>query len=355
MEDTEKVKVSKKLILQEALEIRNFTKKNKKLPKYATINNSQFSPSQYCYVLAKQISKISLPNISKITVKEPSNSNGDNVEFNMDKADYIDLAKRVAKFIETNKQAPNYAKHKNYKIRFELYSYCFSKILSFYKENNYLPNYCLFNSKDLQNTQTTTTNTKKTTTTPTSNKQNTTKKTNCSNPYTSSPHPTKSGCNEMGQNTSYYCGVSAIHKTLRKFGITKYNQETLAKWAGTTTNGTDHLGIETCIAKVSKETRIKLTCKWYNFSELGFEKLAKTICQPNKDAIIHLYYRNKYGHYEVINQIDTKNNTLKILNSLGNKCDSSCYCGYVENRTFATEKQYINGISQKSVLIITKG
>lgn len=349
------MKVSKKLILQEAVEIRNFTKKNKKLPKYATISNSQFSQSQYCYVLAKQISKISLPTISKITVKEPSNSNGDNVEFNMDKVDYIDLANRVTKFIEINKQAPNYAKHKNYKIKFELYTYCFSKILSFYKENNYLPNYCLFDSKDLQNTQTTTTNTKKINSTSTSNNQNTPKKTNCSNPYTSSPHPTKQGCNEMGQNTNYFCGVSAIHKILRKFGITKYSQETLSKWAGTTSAGTDHKGIETCIAKVSKETGIKLTCQWYNFSELGFEKLANIICKQDKDVLVHLNYRLKYGHYEVINQIDTKDNTLKVLNSLGNKCAKGCFCGYVENRSFSTEKQYIAGISQKSILVVTKG
>ena len=348
------MKVSKRLIIQEAKEIKGFTDKNKKLPKYATIDNSQFSPSQYCYLLSKQISKMSLPTIKKVQVKEPSNPTGDNVDFKMLRVDYIDLAKRVSTYIENNRQAPNYAKYKDKKIEFKLYTYCFAKILSFYKENNYLPNYCTFNSKDIQYTATTTTNTKKTTTTPISTNKKTTKKNNCSNPYTSSPHPTKTGCNEMGQNTAYFCGVSAIHKTLRKFGITKYSQETLAKWAGTTTKGTDHKGIETCIAKVSKETGVKLSCKWYNFSELGFEKLAKTICQPNKDAIVHLNYRNKYGHYEVINQINTKNNSTKILNSLGNRC-GKCYCGYVENRTFSTEKQYINGISQKSILIITKG
>ena len=349
------MKISKKLIIQEAKEIRDFTIKNKKLPKYATITNSQLYPSQYSYLLSKQISKMSLATISKITVKEPSNSTGDTVNLQMLKNDYIDLAKRVSTYIETHKQAPNYAKHKDKKIRFELYTYCFAKILAYYKENNRLPNYCIFNSKDIQNTKTTTIKPKKTTTTSTSSTKKTTKKDKCSNPYTSSPHPTKQGCNQMGQNTNYFCGVSAIHKILRKFGITQFSQETLAKWAGTTTNGTDHKGIETCIAKVSKETGIKLTCKWYNFSELGYEKLGKIICQKNKDCLTHIYYRNKYGHYEVINQIDVKNNNLKILNSLGNKCGSSCFCGYVETRSFGTEKQYINGISQKSILVVTKG
>lgn len=350
------MKVSKKLVLQEAVEIRDFTNKNKQLPKYATISNSEFQPSQYCYLMSKLLSKMSLPTISKIVVKEPTQSWGDN--FNNVKiytTDYLDIAKRVTSYIETHKQAPNYASYNGKKIKFELYTYCFSKILSYYKKNNRLPNYCTFNSADVQVNKTTTTNTKKNTNTSTSSSKKSTKKNNCTNPYTSTPHPTKKGCNEMGQNTNYFCGVSAIHKILRKFGITKYSQKTLAKWAGTTTNGTDHRGIETCIAKVSKETGIKLTCQWYNFSDLGYDKLAKIICQSNKDALIHLNYRNKYGHYEVINQINTNTNTLKILNSLGDKCTSSCFCGYVETRSFATQKQYINGISQKSVLIVTKG
>lgn len=349
------MKASKKLILQEAVEIRDFTNKNKQLPKYATISGSQFTPPQYCYVMSKLLSKMSLPTISKVVVKNPTQSWGDNFSnVQILKNDYIDIAKRVSSYIETHNQAPNYATYNGKNIKFELYTYCFAKILSYYKENNRLPNYCTFNSADLQNNKTTTTNTKKTTVTSTSSSKNTTKKDNCTNPYTSSPHPTKTGCNQMGQNTNYFCGVSALHKTLKKLGITNYTQETLSKWAGTTTKGTDHKGLETAIAKVSKESGIKLTCKWYNFSELGFEKLGKMICQPNQDAIIHLNYRNQYGHYEVINQIDVINKNLKILNSLGNKC-GSCFCGYEETRTFATEKQYINGISQKSVLIVTKG
>ena len=345
------MKVTRKLIIQEAKEIRDFTNRNKTLPKYATINGSQFTPPQYSYVLAKQVSKINTTNLDKRTVKEPTKPVGDTIDTIIYKKDYLDLASRVATYIEQHNQAPNYAKYGDKRIRFELYTYCFSKILAFYKENNYLPNYCLFKSKDLQNTKTTTTTNKKTTNTSTSTN---TKTNNCTNPYKSNGHPSKSGCDEMGQNTNYYCGVSALHKVLRKFGITKYSQSTLAKWAGTTQKGTDHHGLESAIAKVSKETGIKLTCQWYNFSELGFEKLGKLICQQNKDAIIHLYYRNKYGHYEVINQIDLTDKNLKVLNSLGDKCNKGCFCGYVENRTFATEKQYITGISQKSVLIITK-
>lgn len=349
------MKVSKKLILNEAVEIKNFSNKNKQLPKHATINNSQFSPAQYCYLLSKIISKTSLPTVSKIVVKESSHPNGDTFNnVKILKNDYINIAKRVSSYIEKNNQAPNYATYNNKKIRFELYTYCFAKIVSYYKENNRLPNYCIFNSSDIKYAKTNTSTTKKNTNSSISTTKKTTKKNNCTNPYTSTPHPTKQGCNEMGQNNNYYCGVSALHKVLRKFGITQFTQSDLAKIAGTTQKGTDHQGLETAIAYVSRKTGVKLTAKWYYFSDLGFEKLGKLICKSNIDGLQHLLYRGKYGHYETLNEINTSTKMLKVLNSLGDKC-GSCFCGYVENRSFDTEKQYINGISQKSILIITKG
>ena len=48
-------------------------------------------------------------------------------------------------------------------------------------------------------------------------------------------------------------------------------------------------------------------------------------------------------------------NTLKILNSLGDNCGGNTYCGYIETRSKSTQKQYINGISQKSVAYLYNG
>ena len=76
------------------------------------------------------------------------------------------------------------------------------------------------------------------------------------------------------------------------------------------------------------------------------------------DLLYHIIadraYRNKFGHYEVIQEINTNNNTVKVLNSLGNKCSSISYCGYIETRSFQTFNSYIAGISQKSIAILTK-
>ena len=176
---------------------------------------------------------------------------------------------------------------------------------------------------------------------------------NCSNPYKSSPHPSKRGCDAMGQNNGYYCADAAMQHSLYKFGIT-VSQSQLAKWAGTTSAGTSHEGIRTAIAMVNKKFGVNITVQEKNFSDLGITGLAKLICQKNVDAIIHLLYRLKWGHYESINEINVKTNMLKILNSLGDSCSNGCYCGYVEDRSLAAEKSYISGISQKSVIILTK-
>ena len=351
-------KVLKKQIIKEASEIKDFIEKNGKIPNTNTINNTKYTIYATSYLMSKLILTNFKQDIQNINViKYDVATHKDTIHEDVYKNDYLDMVKRFCSYCEAHHHVPStiHTKKSNVKVSFELYVYCISKIINFYHKNKYLPNYCLFNKADLQNTKSNTKNTQKTPSKSTSTNKKTVKKDNCTNPYTSTPHPTKTGCNQMGQNTNYFCGVSALHKVLHKFGITKYSQNQLAKYAGTTTAGTDHKGLETAIAKVSKETGIKLTAKWYNFSELGFEKLGKLICKPNVDAIIHLYYRNKYGHYEVINEINIKSGTVKVLNSLGNKCGTNCFCGYVESRSFALEKQYINGISQKSVLIITKG
>lgn len=179
--------------------------------------------------------------------------------------------------------------------------------------------------------------------------------------YYSSPHWTSQGCNKLGQCTPYYCGVHSIRQCDSKMSIDNFTESQLAGWAGTTSNGTSHGGIETALAEVSKRAGIKISVTWKNFSDLGssssarWKKLGEIISKSNTDVIIHNLYRNKYGHYEVLKQINTNNSTCVVLNSLGSKCGSSSYCGYLETRSFKTMQSYMSGISQKSLCIITYG
>ena len=74
----------------------------------------------------------------------------------------------------------------------------------------------------------------------------------------------------------------------------------------------------------------------------------------DKGAVFcHLLYRNQWGHYEVPKSVGDSN--LSILNSLGSSCGSGTYCGYIETRSKSTQRSYMNGISQKSIAILTQG
>lgn len=182
----------------------------------------------------------------------------------------------------------------------------------------------------------------------------------CENPYTSSPHPTSSGCNGMGQNNAYCCGPSAIHKSIYKFGIRDITQGQISSWAGTTSSGTGHDGLNTAIAQINRVKGTNITIDWYNLSDLGWEQIGKIICQPNKAVITHILYKNggtcdgsgNFGHYESLVKVNTATGYVKVINSLGGSC-GGCYCGYYQDRTIACEERFISGISQKSIAVLT--
>lgn len=315
--------------------IKSYVVKNKKIPTSIEVNKIKYTKTQCLYILSYAINhlKEDFTIINGKVAEDPVNTviNEDIYE-----SDYKDQAKRLCQFIKQHGQAPNYTKSVKSKkeISPDLELFAFAKIMVFYYANKRLPNYCNYNSNDLKTTAKSTTN-------------------NCSNPYKSTPHPTKSGCDGMGQNNGYYCGVCALQHSLYKFGIS-VSQSQLASWAGTTSSGTSHEGIRTAVAMVNKKFGVNITVQEKNFSELGITGLAKLICQKNVDVIVHLLYRLTWGHYESINEINVKTSMFKILNSLGDKCTSSCYCGYIENRSLTDEKAYISGISQKSIIILTK-
>ena len=349
------MKIQTKNITQEATQIRKFIEKNHKMPNYCTIEGNQYSIYTTSYLLSQYVANTTQTLIKPISVNRPNNHvlwKADNIKIM--KTDYISMCKRFNNYCRDNDRVPAYVTHNKTgtKVGFELFVYCLSKIVVFFKENGYLPNYCLFNSSILEYNQTSSKTNKN------KGKQSTSTNANISI-YKSSPHYLNTGCNNLGQCTKYYCGVHSVHQVLRKFGITRYNENKLAEWAGTTTSGTDHQGILTAISKVSNG---KLHAKWINFSSLGdntddrFKALAKLISKADTDCIVHNLYRLKYGHYETIHQIDTKNRTVYVLNSLGNKCGTTSYCGYIEKRDYDTFAKYIANTpgNQPSICLITK-
>ena len=161
---------------------------------------------------------------------------------------------------------------------------------------------------------------------------------------------TQQGGGYLGQKNSVNCGPHSLMQCIHRLTGEDVSEMTLASVCGTTSDGTDHQGLETGLAWFNREYGYNLKMEWKNFSEVGFEGTQQLI--DNGACFHHIYYRLYAGHYEVPKW--TGGDPIYVLNSLGDQCGDG-YCGYIEERSRSTHQAYINGISQKSVCIITRG
>ena len=297
------------------------------LPSSLTYDNITYTWADIMYIMpytvANPTKDCTIPNI----VKPTDAWLGDTINEQIDKTDFTKQANNIITFVKNNNnKIPNYVtsiKSKK-RVNANLYGYCFGKILVYYNTHNKtMPNICLYRSTDVK-------------------KAETKKKYG---------HATKQGCDNMGQNNGYYCGCHSLQEVFRNLTGKVVSQSTIASVAGTTTSGTDHAGLNTAVAWFNKKYGYNLKVEWKNFSEVGWSGIKKIANSDNQDCVIHNLYRNQWGHYEVINSVP--DGYVKVQNSLGDKCTSTCYCGYVETRSQSTFRSYINGISQKSVMVIT--
>ena len=324
-----------KTIVATATKIKKQIEKDKTLPKI-----TGYGTGQLLYILAQAVRTPNKKITDKTVVNAPDPT-GNNISKNLTKAEYQKLAKNTIEWINDKGTAPNYTMYQKYNVSVKLQLYCYSKIIVYYNEHsNTLPLTCWFKYTDVKNTTSNSTNTKTNTSTSTSSNKK----------Y---GHATKSGCDNMGQNTGYYCACHSLQEVIRNLYNIVIPQSTLASVMGTTTAGTGHSGIDTAVAWFNKKYNKKLQITWKNFSDLGWTGIKKIVDSKNQDCIIHNLYRNQWGHYEVINNVSSN---ITVQNSLGNQgCGGSCYCGYIEYRTQSTYRSYINGISQKSIAVLTRG
>lgn len=331
--DTKTVKLSTSDVYSVAKKIKEYVEKNKKFPTSITVNNKKYTWGQCAYILSYAINHLT-GNITLISSKNAIKSTGTKINEKIYPSDYKDQAKRISNYIKQNGTCPNYVttvKSKT-KVRPRDFMYAFAKIIVWYNTHNkVLPNYCTYNSSVFSTSTSTTSNGLK-------------------------AYMTNKGCAGMGQCTGYYCAPNSLQQCLYRLTGIKVAESTVAGIAGTTTAGTDHAGIETVVVWFNKKYNKKIKLVWKNFSDLGSSSSARwTALQKyiQKGAVfIHLLYRDQWGHYEVPK--DVSSDTCKILNSLGDSCGNGTYCGYIENRSRSTELRYMQGISQKSLAILTK-
>lgn len=318
------------IIVKLANDIYDYVRKNKKMPHLFTINNVGYNKNHMVYRLSYAITHQN-KDAKGFHIDNAKNPIGNKLNTKIYKSDYVDMATRLCNYIEKHKQTPNYVTCKGKKVAIDLVIYEFARIVIYYNNHKKLPKYCLFDSAHVRGTTTSAELKAK------------------SKKY---GHATKSGCDNRGQNTGYYCGCHSLQEVFRNLTNIVVPQSTIADWAGTTTAGTGHWGLDTAIAMFNKKYNKNLVGQWYNFSDLGWSGLKEIVKSNDKDFICHNLYRDEWGHYEVVN--DIYDSTVDVQNSLGSYCDRGCYCGYVENRSKSEYRRYMSGISQKSILVIAR-
>ena len=140
-----------------AKNVKSYVNSNGKLPNTVTVANNKLTISQFSYLMSKAICNINAGSSIYKYITLPSgmskgNSSGTYLTVTVYKKQYVDLAKRVSDYAESNKVPPVYAKVCNGSgsslgnAEFNLYTFAFAKILTFHKSDKYLPNYCTFES-----------------------------------------------------------------------------------------------------------------------------------------------------------------------------------------------------------------
>ena len=350
LQDKKTVELTSANIKSLANTVKKYIDKNKKLPSTVTLSGKKYTWPQLWYILSYAVTNPGKSLTKVPNVKVCNKANGKVINEKITASDYKDQAKRILQYIKQNGKAPNFVttvKSKT-RVRPRVSIDALARAVVYYYEKKKLLT-VTFASKRFQSSKPKPT-------------------TECTGPrYISSPHWTQQGAGYLGQINPYNCGPHSVRQSIKKFGI-NISESTLASWAGTTTSGTDHDGINTAIAMAAKQAGVKIDVEWKNFSELGsndaarFKALGELICQKNVAGFLHILYSgagedydpdDECGHYEPLDRVNTETKYVRALNSLGSR-DGYGYYGHLQDRTFNLEAQYISGISQKSVCILRK-
>lgn len=127
-----------------AARVKAYIEKNYELPNYVTIGTVQVQMPDFLKLLTAGLLQLNSGSTAPITLKTvsaPTQPSESIKSGNINKSDYLDLAKRVNGFIDANGVLPNYATSTLGKLRYESIIYMYSKILNFYNTNNTLPSY----------------------------------------------------------------------------------------------------------------------------------------------------------------------------------------------------------------------
>jgi hypothetical protein len=134
-----------------SVDVRNFIQGNKYLPELITISGLQVNRASFLRMVCASILEINSERMQTILTDSYPNPSQktDNVQdkAQLQKQDYLELANAINTFIKGNGYAPELYTTRYGQLSFYGVIWTMSRVLAFYKENNYLPNYVILENR----------------------------------------------------------------------------------------------------------------------------------------------------------------------------------------------------------------
>ena len=157
---------------------------------------------------------------------------------------------------------------------------------------------------------------------------------------------------EEKQSTNYYCLPVSVMQAVYELTGKDLSQRWLADIMGTTTAGTGHQGVTKALNEINRKYSLHLKHEWRNFSDVGWDKIAQYVKNPDVAIIIHGGWAElgtwnfEAGHYYTLACINpSKRYAYEIYSLQG---------ASLQKRSFDYLRASMNYISQPSICVITK-
>ena len=101
-------RITQKNIINEAVEVKTFIERNKKLPRYCTIQGNQYSVYTTAYLISRAIANLKADTFNVKAIGKSNQGFSAKLSENCSKTTYLDMISRFNEYCNKNHRVPSY-------------------------------------------------------------------------------------------------------------------------------------------------------------------------------------------------------------------------------------------------------